>query len=277
MADLAVSGTAAVAVNRGAGMGGSTASIALRAVKKFGRSPQLIVMGSVQNALFLLIFRYVLGGAFSTSSIGGIQYVNFLVPGFVATAILFSGMMSAVGVAEDVEHGFFDRLKSLPIPRASVLAGRSIADTVLVAFGAAVAAAIGFAIGFRVNGGVAEAFGAFGLCALMGFAFEWMFISIGIAGGTAQGAQGMSMIVFPLAFVSSAYIPVNTMPGWLQSVAANQPVTQVVNAVRCLTEGPKIEALLHHSTGHYVVLSLIWCAGIVVVFSVLAVAQYSKR
>jgi ABC-2 type transport system permease protein len=264
-------------VNRGAGLTSSTLSVARRTVRKFIRTPQLIVLGTVQSALFLLIFRYVFGGAVQEASIAGLPYVDFLVPGYVTTAMLFSGMSAAAGVAEDVEHGFFDRLRSLPIPRAAVMAGRSIADTALVGWGLAAAAGIGFAIGFRLHASAAAAAGAFALCLAFAFAFEWMFITMGLAAGNAQAAQGISMLVFPLTFVSSAYIPVATMPGWLRPIAANQPVTIMVNAVRCLTEGPRIEALLQHSAGYYVAGSLIWTAGILMVFSSLAIAQYSRR
>src|SRR5207249_2931742 len=130
---------------------------------------------------------------------------------------------------------FFDRLRSLPIPRTSVLAGRSLADTALVAWGAAITTAIGFAVGFRVSTGWLSALAAFGLVVVFGFAFTWLFITIGLYAGNAQAAQGMSLLVFPLSFVSSAYVPVDSMPGWLQAFAEHQPLTVMVDAVRSLT------------------------------------------
>jgi ABC-2 type transport system permease protein len=248
--------------------------VAKRTVRKFFRTPQLIVLGTVQSALFLLIFRYVFGGAIN---VDGLPYVDFLVPGFVTTAVLFSGMGAAAGVAEDLEQGFFDRLRSLPIPRASVMAGRCLADTALVTWGLAVATALGFVVGFRMHGSVAAGLAAFGLCVLLGFAFEWVFITIGLVGGSAQAAQGISLLVSPLTFVSSAYVPVSSMPSWLQAFADHQPITPMVNAVRCLTGGPQVEALLHHSTAYYVGLSLIWTAAIVIVFGLVAVVRFSRR
>jgi ABC-2 type transport system permease protein len=100
---------------------------------------------------------------------------------------------------------------------------------------------------------------------------------MGLMAGNAQAAQGMSMIVFPFTFVSSAYVPVSTMPSWLRPFAEHQPITAMVNAVRCLTEGPRVEALLHHSTGHYVVLSLLWTGGLIAVFAPVAIARFSHR
>jgi ABC-2 type transport system permease protein len=258
----------------GARLGPSTVAVAVRTVRKFVRTPQLIVLGTIQGAIFLLIFRYVFGGAISA---GGLSYVDFLVPGFVTTSILFTGIGAAVGVAEDVEHGFVDRLRSLPIPRSSVLAGRALADTAMQAWSLGVTAAIGFAVGFRLHGSVLDGLAAFGLCVLFGFAFEWLFIVMGLVAGNAQAAQGMSMLVFPLTFVSSAYVPVKSMPSWLQPIAEHQPITPMVNAVRALAGGERAEALLGHTAGHYVLISLAWTVGIIAVFVPRAVARFNRR
>jgi ABC-2 type transport system permease protein len=256
-----------------AGLGTSTLGIAKRGLLKFLRTPQLVILSTVQGAIFLLIFRYVFGGAIGA---GGLDYVDFLVPGFITTGILFVGMGAAAGVAEDLEQGFVDRLRSLPIPRGAVLAGRALADTAVQVWGLAVTAAIGFAVGFRLHGSVAQALAAFGLLVLLGFAFEWLFITLGLFAGSAQAAQGLALMVFPLTFVSSAYVPVESMPGWLQAFAEHQPVTVMVDAVRALTQGPAAEALLGHGAGFYVVRSLLWAAGIVAVFAPLAVARYRR-
>jgi ABC-2 type transport system permease protein len=140
--------------NRSAGAVATAKATALRTVRKFFRSPQLVVLGTVQGALFLLIFRYVFGGAIDT---GPVPYVDFLVPGFVLTGILFQGMNTSAGVAEDLEQGFFDRLRSLPVPRSALLAGRALGDTVALIQGTVVTAAIGFLVGFRLHGSLAEA------------------------------------------------------------------------------------------------------------------------
>jgi len=260
-------------LDRGASLTTSVAAVATRTIRKFVRTPQLIVIGTIQAAMFLLIFRYVFGGAIS---VGGISYVDFLVPGFITTGVLFSGTGAAVGVAGDVEQGFFDRLRSLPIPRSSVPSGRSVADTALLTWNLAVTVAIGFLVGFRLHGSVAEGLAAFGLCVVFGFAFSWVFITIGLYAGNAQAAQGLSLLVFPLTFVSSAYVPVASMPGWMQAFAEHQPITAMVDAVRSLTLGQQAEAVLGHSTGHYLVASLLWSAALVAVFAPLAIARFHK-
>jgi ABC-2 type transport system permease protein len=247
--------------------------IAKRTVLKFLRTPALIVVATVQGAMFLLIFRYVFGGAIG---IAGMRYVDYLVPGYVATGVLFSGMGAAAGVAEDMEQGFVDRLRSLPIHRASVLLGRALADTALLAWSTAITTAIGFGVGFRIHGGVGKSLLAFLLCIVFGFAFEWVFVLIGMLAGSAQAAQGLSLLVFPFTFVSSAFVPVNTMPGWMQPIARNQPITPMVNAVRTLTQGPAAERVLGHEAGYWVARSLLWSAAMAVVFGILAVARFRR-
>jgi ABC-2 type transport system permease protein len=277
MADtLALSpGVPRAAVNTGARLWASSFLVAGRMVRKFVRTPQLIVFTAIQSALFLLMFRFAFGGAIGTG--GSLSYVNFLVPGFIATTVLWSGMGAATGVAEDVEHGFIDRLRSLPIPRAAVLIGRSLADTALLVWGLAIAAAFGFAVGFRLHGSISGALAAFGLCIVFGFAFEWIFIVIGLVSGTAQAAQQMGLVITPLVFLSSAYVPVASMPGGVRQFSQFQPVTPMVNAVRRLTTGTQGQALLPHSTGHYIGLSLVWAAAIFAVFGSLAVLRFARR
>lgn len=265
--------TIASSIERSAKPRASTLVIAKRSVLKFLRTPQLVVLGTIQGAMFLLIFRYVFGGAIGA---GALRYVDFLVPGFVTTGVLFSGMGAAAGVAEDLEQGFVDRLRSLPIPRSAVLAGRALADTAVLVWGLAVTTSIGFAVGFRIHGSVLDALAAVGLIVVFGFAFEWVFIALGMVAGNAQAAQGLAFMVFPLTFVSSAYVPVASMPGWLQTVGQHQPITYMVDAVRALTLGPDAQAVLGHAAGFYVGRSLLWAAGIVAVFAPLAVARYRR-
>jgi ABC-2 type transport system permease protein len=266
--------TPAVPATRTTGIGTSTLQIAKRALLRYLRSPQLIVLGTIQGAMFLLIFRYVFGGAIPIN--GGIPYVDFLVPGFITTGVLFTGMNAATGAAEDLEQGFVDRLRSLPVPRICFLTGHALADTVWNTWGLLITALIGFAVGFRIHGPVIAAVAAFGLCMLFGFAFEWLFIMLGLLAGTPQAAQGMALLVFPLTFVSSAYIPVSTMPGWMQAFAAHQPVTYMVDAVRALSLGRPAELLIGQSTGSLIGWSLLWAAGFVVVFAPLAALKYRR-
>jgi len=260
---------AVAALNQGASYIGASRQVAARTMKKFVRTPALIVAGTAQGILFLLIFRYVFGGAVAHT--GDLTYVDFLVPGFVVTGVLFQGMGASSGVAEDLQGGLFDRLRSLPIRLLSIVTGRVSADSALVAWGAFVMTVVGFAVGFRLGGSVAGGVAAFGLTVLYGFAFVWLFIALGLTAGSPQAAQGLSFLVFPLSFVSSAYVPVSTMPGWLQGFANNQPLTQMVNTARLLTGGPAAEALLGHPLSYYLWPSLAWSAGLVLVFAPLAV------
>src|SRR5436305_6285797 len=236
----------------------STAAIAKRTFLKFIRTPQLVVVGTIQGAMFLLIFRYVFGGAITA---GGVKYVKFLVPGFITTGIIWQGMMSAGGIAEDLDQGFFDRLRSLPIPRAAVLTGRALADTGSQIWGLTIMTVIGFAIGFRLGGSVANGILAFALIVLFSFAFEWVFITLGMYAGNAQAAQGMSLMLVPFTFVSSAFVPVSSMPGPLKAIAAHQPVTYMVDSVRSLALGSG--AHLGQTTGFSLARALLWSAGLV--------------
>jgi ABC-2 type transport system permease protein len=266
--------TTAIASNQGASYLVASLQVAARTLKKFVRTPALIVAGTAQGALFLLIFRYVFGGAVAHT--GGLSYVDFLVPGFVVTGVLFQGMGAASGIADDLEGGFIDRLRSLPIRLISVVTGRVGADTTLVTWGVLVMSVVGFLVGFRLRGGVGDGVAGFGLTVLFGFAFVWVFITLGLMAGSPQAAQGLSFLVFPLSFVSSAYVPVATMPGWMQGFATYQPMTPMCNTVRILTSGSAAEHLLGHSLGYYLVPSLLWSAGIVLVFAPLAAWKLRK-
>jgi ABC transporter DrrB family efflux protein len=256
-----------------AGLASSTATVTRRALLRYARTPQLIVMATLQMALFFLIYRYMFGGAIRSV---GFPYVDYLVPGFIATGVLFSGIGAAVATAEDLQQGFIDRLRSLPIPRSSVLIARAIADTAILALAAAITVGIAFAVGFRLQGSASEGLAAFGLVVLFGFAFEWLFVTMGLFAGNAQAAQGMGMIVFPFAFISSAYIPVSTMPGWLQAFAKHQPLTPMVDSVRALTLGPHAQQLLGHPTSYFLTRALIWTGALIAVSLPIAVARYRR-
>jgi ABC transporter DrrB family efflux protein len=266
-------GTVPHADRHRAGFVASTWLVARRTLVHFGRTPQLLVVATVQGAMFLLIFRYVFGGAIG--GVGGLTYVDFLVPGYVVTGVLFAGTSAAAGVAEDIQTGVVDRLRSLPIPRTAVAAGRALAETVLVAWGAAVTTVIGVAVGFRPAGSAADSSIAFGLVIVFGFAFTWLFIVIGLTAGSAQAAQGISLLVFPLTFVSSAYVPVATMPGWLQPIARNQPISAMVDAVRSWVVDDPV-GVLGHTAAALTTKALLWSALLVAVFAPLAVARYRR-
>jgi ABC-2 type transport system permease protein len=258
----------------GAGFVVTAMATGRRTVLQFFRTPQLLMMGTVQGALFLFMFRFVFGGAIGTG--GTLNYVDFLVPGFLVTVILWTGMGAAAGVAEDSSSGVYDRMRSLPIPRSAVMVGRSLADITLVGWGMLVTGALGFALGFRAHGGVGATALAFVVMLVAGYAFTWIFITIGLVSGNAQAAQGMSMLVIPFSFISSANVPIKSMPGWMQPFAANQPVTVIINAVRSLMQGGTDVVGIGHTTGYWVALSLIWSAVILVVFGALATARFSR-
>jgi ABC-2 type transport system permease protein len=258
---------------RATGIARSTAIVARRTLLRYVRTPQLIVLATIQMSLFFLIYRYMFGGAIH---IAGMSYVDYLVPGFVATGVLFAGIGTAAAMAEDVEQGFIDRLRSLPIARSSVLSARVIADTAILAWSSAFTVAIAFAVGFTLHGSAVQGLAAFGLVIVFGFAFEWVFITMGLFAGNAQAAQGMGMIVFPFAFVSSAYVPVSSMPAWLQVFAKHQPLTYMVDSVRALTVGSHAQALLGHPTSYFLVRALAWTVAILAVFFPIAVAKWSR-
>lgn len=258
---------------RQAGFLATVAAVASRTVRKFLRSPQLLVTTVIGGVIFMVLFRYIFGGAVAP---GRVPYVDFLVPGMVLTSVLINGTGTAVGVADDLSQGFTDRLRSLPTRRLALIGGRVLAESVTATIGTAFTAALGFLVGFRLHGSLAQAAAAFGLCIVCGFAFTWVFALLGLAAGNPQAAQGMSMLAYPVIFVSSAYVHVDTLPGWMQPIAAYQPVTAMCNAVRSLALGDPALAGLPHTTTYWVFAALIWAAGITALFAPLTVLQYQR-
>jgi ABC transporter DrrB family efflux protein len=246
-----------------------------RTVLQFFRTPQVLMMGTIIGALFLIMFRYIFGGAIDPG--GSVDYVDFLVPGFLVTTILWAGMNAPAGVAEDASSGVYDRLRSLPIPRLSVMIGRSLADTALVWWSMIVTIALSFAVGFRTHADAPSVVAALGLILVATYAFTWLFITIGMSAGNAQSAQGTAtLVVVPLSFMSNAYVPGDSLPGWMQPFADHQPVTVLVNAVRSLMLGGTDAAGVGHTTTYWVALGLAWCAGILAVFASLATARFAR-
>lgn len=210
------SASANPAITRPAGPPGPflvSVEVARRALRKYIRTPGLSVMGVATSVLFLFSFRFVFGGAVQG---GAPAYADFFVPGYVATIVLFTGAGIAVAVAEDRTSGFTGRLLSLPVPRLSIVIGRALADVTTNTWSIVVTAAFGFLFGFRLGGTVTDGLAALGLCLLYGVVFTMVFIVIGLVSPNGQAAQGMSMIAFVFAFISSTYVPAGTMPGWLQ-------------------------------------------------------------
>ncbi len=247
----------------------NTGQIVKRNVKRNFRIPQLLVFSSIQPIIFLLLFNFVFGGAVTRGS--DIKYINFLLPGILAQTALFGAIQTGVGLAEDLNKGVIDRLRSLPIARYAVLAGRTLADAVRNVFVITLMSIVGFLLGFRFNQGLVKFLLSAGLIVLFAYAFSWISAVIGMLLKDSETVQVAGFLwVFPLVFASAIFVPIETMPSWLQPFARNQPVSQVVNAVRHLTQGNVPNGSSH------IWITLLWITGIIAVFAPLAVWRYRK-
>ncbi len=244
-------------------------TIALRNLTRIKRTPQLLFFSSIQPIIFLLLFNFVFGGAIGSGALNDVAYITFLLPGILAQTALFGSVQTGVGMAEDISKGVVDRLSSLPISRGSIVAGRTLADAIRNVFVVLIMISVGYGLGFRFEQGFLSAVAAILLAVLFGFAFSWISLTIGLAVKDSETAQVSSFIwIFPLVFASAVFVPVQTMPEWLQVFAKNQPVTQVVNAIRYLTTGAgSIDAVWR---------TLAWGVGIVAIFGPLASRLFRK-
>jgi ABC transporter DrrB family efflux protein len=243
-----------------------TLAVARRNLIGYRRVPQLLVFSTIQPVVFVLMFRYVFGGAIQVPSI---PYVDFLMPGIFAQTVVFGSMGTAIGLATDLKLGLIERFRSLPMARSAVLAGRTLADLVRNVFVVALMAAVGFAVGFRVHTNALAFIGAMLLILLFGYAFSWIFATVGLVVGDAETAQAASFpVMAPLVFASTAFVPLESMPGWLQVFAEHQPVSVTVDAVRALVLGGP--------TASHVLQALAWCIGILAVAAPLAVSRYRR-
>ena len=244
------------------------------------RETGLLVFTFVQPVMFVLLFRYVFGG--TLGQVLGMNYVNYLLPGIFVQAVALGAATTAIGLAEDLGGGIMERFRSLPMARMAVLSARTIADGVRNIGVIAVMFLVGMLVGFRPTTlvGVIEG----GLLVLaFAFSLSWLMSLVGLRSTSAEEAQSIAFpLLLPLTFASSAFVPVNSMPGWLQAFAANQPVTIVVNACRGLMLGPAFVKQLQTSgsfttdTRGYVVLSIIWIVGILAVSVPLAIRRFSR-
>jgi ABC-2 type transport system permease protein/oleandomycin transport system permease protein len=237
-----------------------------RNLKQLFRQPQLLVFATIQPVMFLLLFTYVFGGAIRFST-GG-DYISFLLPGVIIQTIIFSSTNTTVGLSVDLSKGMIDRFRSLPMSRAAVLAGRTVADTVRGAVTITIMMIAGTVIGFRFEDLGTGLLGIL-LAIAFGHAFTWIGATIGLFVKDPEAAQVAGFIwMFPLTFASSIFVPTMTMPDWLRAFAENQPVSVVANAVRDLMTGTVNPADINAS--------LFWIIGIFAVFMPLAVRQYAK-
>ena len=240
--------------------------LAKRNLVQIPRIPELLIFATIQPVMFVLLFRYVFGGAID---VGSQSYVNYLMAGIFAQTVAFGSMTTGIGLAEDLSRGLIDRFRSLPMARSAVLVGRTIADLVRNMFVVAVMLAVGLLVGFRPGGGVSGWVAAIGLLLLLSFAFSWIAATIGLLVRNVEAVQPASFVwLFPLTFASSAFVPTSTMPGWLRAFAERQPITQVVDAVRGF--------LLDEPVGSAGWQALAWCVGILLVFVPLAVSLYRR-
>lgn len=238
-----------------------------RQLVQLPRIPEVLVFALIQPVMFVLLFRYVFGGAIATP---GESYVNYLMPGIFAQTVAFGAVASGIGLAEDLRRGIIDRFRSLPMARSAVLVGRTVSDLVRNFAVVAVMYIVGLLVGFRPEGSIAAQVLAFLLLLLTSFAFSWIGVVIALSMKTVEAVQSAGFIwLFPLTFASSAFVPTDTMPTWLQVFADNQPFTIVVNAVRAL--------FLDQPVGNYVWLTLAWMIGITAVMIPLATRQYRRR
>ncbi len=241
--------------------------IVWRQLIQLPRIPEVLIFALIQPVMFVLLFRYVFGGAIATP---GESYVNYLMPGIFAQTVAFGAVASGIGLAEDLRRGIIDRFRSLPMARSAVLVGRTVSDLVRNAAVVGVMYIVGVLVGFRPEGSVGAQLVAFMLLLLTSFAFSWIGVVIALSMKTVEAVQSAGFIwLFPLTFASSAFVPTESMPTWLQVFADHQPFTIVVNAVRALFLGQPV--------GNYIWLTLAWMIGIIAVMIPLATRQYRRR
>jgi ABC transporter DrrB family efflux protein len=236
------------------------------------RTPELLLDVTLSPIMFVLLFNFVFGGAINVGREGGedANYINFLMAGIFVQTIAFAGIYTSVLLANDLQKGMIDRFRSLPMAQPSVLTGRTLTDLLRAALAIAIMWAVGMLVGFRPEGGVLGSLAAVGLMLLFGFALSWVGVAMGALMRTPEALQGIIFaLVFPLTFVSSAFVPTSSMPDWLAWFADRQPMTLVVNAVRDLTLGINVyDAEIP---------SIIWSVGILAVAFPLGVWLYNRR
>jgi ABC-2 type transport system permease protein/oleandomycin transport system permease protein len=268
MTAVATPARAATRDNRGHAVGDAL-TMAWRNLLNIKRNPQLLVFATIQPVIFVVMFRYVFGGAIQGSLPAGQTYVNFLMPGIFVQTIVFGALTTGVGLADDLNKGLIDRFRSLPMARSAVLVGRTLADFVRNIFVVILMCAVGFIVGWSIGTNLLGLLGAIGIILAFSYALSWVFAIVGLSVKDAETAQAVSFpILAPLVFASSAFVPVTTMPSWLQGWAKNQPVSVVVNAARALTIGGP--------TSDYVIKAIIWIVAIIAVTAPIAVARYRR-
>lgn len=231
------------------------------------RNPDLLVFASIQPIMFVVLFVYVFGGAIEIP--GYDSYEQFVVPGIFAQTIVFGSAFTGIGIAEDMQKGFIDRLRSLPMYPSAVLIGRTFSDLLRNTFTFLIMLAVGLLVGFRLLGGLVDSVLATLLLLAFAFAFSWIQALIGLSVKSVEAANSAGFLwMFPLTFISSAFVDPSSMPGWLQPIAEHNPFTIVTNATRALYNG--------NDPGSDLWLSIVWAVGITVVFSALSFRKFGS-
>jgi ABC transporter DrrB family efflux protein len=243
-----------------------TLVLAKRSLLRIPRAPDLLLSFTVQPIMFVLLFAYVFGGAIKTPCF---EYIDFLMPGIIVQTMSFGGFITALGLSEDLRKGLIDRFRSLPMSRAAVLAGRTLADVTTNSISIAVMLVVGVLVGFSFNAPLLDIVAGILLLLLFGYAFSWVFAFVGLTSSSPEAAQSLGFIViFPLTFISSAFVPVDSMPGALQAFAEVNPFTIVVDAMRHLFLGTP--------AGNSVWGAVAWSLGIAIFFAALSINRYKR-
>ena len=244
-----------------------TLAMAWRATKKMRRNPEQFFDVTLQPVLFTAMFAYVFGGAISGSVA---DYLPLIIPGILAQTALTASMATGTQMREDMDKGVFDRFKSLPIARIAPLAGPMLADLVRYGIAATITILVGMAMGYHPGGGALGVLAGWALTIFAGWSLSWIFAWLGTVARTAQAVQRIGMmIMFPLTFLSNAFVPMETLPGWLEAFVKINPVSHVVTAVRNLMNDGAVTAEVGWA--------LVGCVAVVAVFAPLAVRNYSRK
>jgi ABC-2 type transport system permease protein len=244
-----------------------SATLRDRTLRHYVRTPRLLVAAALQPVLFLLVFEAVFKGQYE--ALRHAPYIEFLLPGILVQAVIFGSMQTGLALAEDMSLGVMDRFRTAPISSHAVLDGRITADVVRNTFVFIVVSLTGIVLGFRFHGNPAELLLAYVLVISIGVAFSWAQAYLAMATRDVETMQVVGYIwIFPLTFLSSAFVPPHTMPDWLQKFAVHQPVTYVVDAVRALTKGGYVA---HDTIGAFV-----WIVGFLLVFVPLATRRFAR-